>query len=177
MCGRTPTICLLGDVMLGRSVAETLALTAGADVWSPGVREVCADCDVLVVNLECCVSGQGSPTAVIPGKRFFFRAPPGAVDALRAIGASVAGVANNHALDFGADALVDTLGHLRAAGIVPVGAGNEIGSARRGVVVSVGGLLLGVSRIVSIPTNNVPSLCFAKRNATVSEGRMALVGP
>ena len=130
--------------MLGRSVAETLALTAGADVWSPGVREVCADCDVLVVNLECCVSGQGSPTGLIPGKRFFFRAPPSAVDALRAIGANVAGVANNHALDFGADALADTLGHLRAAGIVPVGAGTEIGSARRGVVVSVGGLLLGV---------------------------------
>jgi poly-gamma-glutamate capsule biosynthesis protein CapA/YwtB (metallophosphatase superfamily) len=137
--------------MLGRSVAETLALTAGADVWSPGVREVCADCDVLVVNLECCVSGQGSPTALIPGKPFFFRAPPSAVDALRAIGANVAGVANNHALDFGADALADTLGHLRAAGIVPVGAGTEIGSARRGVVVSVGGLLLGVLALSDHP--------------------------
>jgi Bacterial capsule synthesis protein PGA_cap len=62
------------------------------------------------------MSEQGSPTALIPGKRFFFRAPPSAMDALRAIGASVASVANNHVLDFGAEALADTLGHLRAAG-------------------------------------------------------------
>jgi poly-gamma-glutamate synthesis protein (capsule biosynthesis protein) len=130
--------------MLGRSVGETLASTPGADVWSPGVREVCADCDVLVVNLECCISGQGSPTALIPEKPFYFRAPPSAVEALQAIGASVAGVANNHALDFGADALADTLGHLRAAGIVPVGAGIEIDGARRGVVVQAGRSRLGV---------------------------------
>jgi poly-gamma-glutamate capsule biosynthesis protein CapA/YwtB (metallophosphatase superfamily) len=137
--------------MLGRSVAETLALTAAADVWSPGVREVCADCDALVVNLECCISGQGSPTALIPRKRFFFRAPPSAVDALRAIGASVAGVANNHALDFGADALADTLRHLRAAGIVPVGAEIDIHGARRGVVVPLGELRLGVLALSDHP--------------------------
>jgi hypothetical protein len=137
--------------MLGRSVAETLALTAAADVWSPSVREVCADCDALVVNLECCISGQGSPTALIPRKRFFFRAPPSAVDALRAIGASVAGVANNHALDFGADALADTLRHLRAAGIVPVGAEIDIDGARRGVVVPLGELRLGVLALSDHP--------------------------
>ena len=142
---------MLGDVMLGRSVGNALAWTAGADVWSPGVREVCADCDVLVVNLECCVSGRGSPTALIPGKRFYFRAPPSAVESLQAIGASVAGLANNHALDFGPDALADTLGHLRAAGILPVGAEMDIEGARRGVVVRAGGSRLGVLALSDHP--------------------------
>jgi Bacterial capsule synthesis protein PGA_cap len=137
--------------MLGRTVAEKLACTPAAEVWPPGVREVCADCDVLVVNLECCVSGEGSPTAVIPGKQFFFRAPPAAMVSLRAIGASVAGMANNHALDFGGDALADTLGHLRAAGIVPVGAGIDIEGARRGVVVRAGGSRLGVLALSDHP--------------------------
>ena len=137
--------------MLGRAVAEKLACTPAAEVWSPGVREVCADCDVLVVNLECCVSGEGSPTAVIPGKQFFFRAPPAAMDSLQAIGVSVAGMANNHALDFGGDALADTLGHLRAAGIVPVGAGIDIEGARRGVVVRAGGSRLGVLALSDHP--------------------------
>ena len=137
--------------MLGRSVGETLASTPGAEVWSPGVREVCADCDVVVANLECCVSGQGSPTDLIPGKPFYFRAPPSAVEALQAIGVTVAGVANNHLLDFGADALADTLGHLRAAGIVPVGAEVEIDAARRGVVVRAGRSELGVLALSDHP--------------------------
>jgi poly-gamma-glutamate capsule biosynthesis protein CapA/YwtB (metallophosphatase superfamily) len=137
--------------MLGRSVGEALASTPAADMWSPGVREVCADCDVLVVNLECCVSGRGSPTTLIPGKPFYFRAPPSAVDALRAIGVSVAGAANNHTLDFGADALDDTLGHLRAVGIAPVGADLEIDGARRGVVVRAGRSRLGVLALSDHP--------------------------
>jgi poly-gamma-glutamate capsule biosynthesis protein CapA/YwtB (metallophosphatase superfamily) len=140
----TLTICLLGDVMLGRTVAQTLAATPAPEVWSPGVREACAACDVLVANLECCVSERGTPTPLIPGKRFFFRAPPSAVEALQAIGTSVAGLANNHVLDFGVEALADTLGHLRAGGIVPAGADVEIDGAHRGVVASAGRLRLGV---------------------------------
>jgi poly-gamma-glutamate capsule biosynthesis protein CapA/YwtB (metallophosphatase superfamily) len=137
--------------MLGRCVRDALASTPAADVWSPGVREVCADCDVVVVNLECCVSGLGSPPPFVSGKPFYFRAPPSAVDALQAIGASVAGVANNHTLDFGADALGDTLGHLRAAGIAPVGADLEIDGARRGVVVQAGRSRLGVLALSDHP--------------------------
>jgi poly-gamma-glutamate synthesis protein (capsule biosynthesis protein) len=137
--------------MLGRTVAQTLAVTPPAEVWSPAVREVCAACDVLVANLECCVSGRGTPTQLVPGKQFFFRAPPSAVEALRAIGTSVAGVANNHVLDFGVEALADTVGHLRAAGIAPVGAEIEIDGARRGVVVGAGQLRLGVLALSDHP--------------------------
>jgi poly-gamma-glutamate capsule biosynthesis protein CapA/YwtB (metallophosphatase superfamily) len=147
----TPTIGLLGDVMLGRKVAETLATTSATEVWSQGVREACAACDAVIVNLECCVSTRGAPTSLIPGKPFFFRAPPSGVGALRAIGASVAGLANNHALDFGVEALADTLEHLRAGGIVPVGAGAETDSARRGVVVAAGPLRLGVLALCDHP--------------------------
>jgi poly-gamma-glutamate capsule biosynthesis protein CapA/YwtB (metallophosphatase superfamily) len=147
----TPTICLLGDVMLGRAGAPALAATPAAEVWSRGVREACAGCDVLILNLECCVSGRGASTAVIPGKRFFFRAPPRAVGALQAIGTSVAGVANNHVLDFGVEALDDTLVHLRAGGIVPVGAGLEIDGARRGVIVPAGRSRLGVLALSDHP--------------------------
>ena len=146
-----PTICLLGDVMLGRKVADALALTPAPEVWSPGLREACAACDVLVVNLECCMSGRGTTTALIRGKPFFFRAPPSAVEALQAIGVSVAGLANNHVLDFGVEALADTLEHLRAGGIVPVGAGLEIDSTRRGVVVPAGRLRLGVLALSDHP--------------------------
>jgi poly-gamma-glutamate capsule biosynthesis protein CapA/YwtB (metallophosphatase superfamily) len=73
------------------------------------------------------------------------------VDALHAIGAGVGGVANNHTLDFGADALGDTLGYLRAAGIAPVGADLEIDGARRGVVVRACPSRLGVLALSDHP--------------------------
>jgi poly-gamma-glutamate capsule biosynthesis protein CapA/YwtB (metallophosphatase superfamily) len=147
----TPTICLLGDVMLGRRVAETLATEPAAEVWSEGVREACAACDALVVNLECCVSTRGESTPLIPRKPFFFRAPPSGVAALQAIGTSVAGLANNHVLDFGPEALADTLEHLHAGRVVPVGADVEIDGARRGVVVPAGRLRLGVLALSDHP--------------------------
>jgi poly-gamma-glutamate capsule biosynthesis protein CapA/YwtB (metallophosphatase superfamily) len=137
--------------MLGRKVAETLATTPGAAVWSPGVREACAACDVLIVNLECCMSSRGAPTPRIPRKSFFFRAPPSGVGALQAIGTSVAGLANNHVLDFGVEAFADTLVHLRAGAIAPVGADAEIEGARRGVVVPAGGLRLAVLALSDHP--------------------------
>jgi poly-gamma-glutamate capsule biosynthesis protein CapA/YwtB (metallophosphatase superfamily) len=137
--------------MLGRKVAERLARHPEAEVWSPRVRELCRACDAVVLNLECCVSARGAPTSLIPGKPFFFRVPPSGLEALRTIGTSVAGVANNHTLDFGADALADTLAHLRAVDVPAVGAGLDAGSARRGVVVRAGSARLGVLAVSDHP--------------------------
>jgi poly-gamma-glutamate capsule biosynthesis protein CapA/YwtB (metallophosphatase superfamily) len=148
----TLTIGLLGDVMLGRKVAERLVRDPGAEVWSPQLREICRACDLLVLNLECCVSARGERTSLIAGKPFFFRAPPAGVEALRAIGASLAGIANNHTLDFGVDALADTLSHLHGAGIPTVGAGLDIENAQRGAVVEAGSARLGVVAMSDHPS-------------------------
>jgi poly-gamma-glutamate capsule biosynthesis protein CapA/YwtB (metallophosphatase superfamily) len=147
----TPTIGLLGDVMLGRKVAESLAARPAVELWSPAVRGACASCDAMVLNLECCVSDRGAPISLIPDKPFFFRSPPSGIAALTAVGASVASAANNHALDFGADPLVDTLEHLRRSGIAPVGAGADVEEARRGAVVPAGALRLGVLALSDHP--------------------------
>jgi poly-gamma-glutamate capsule biosynthesis protein CapA/YwtB (metallophosphatase superfamily) len=146
-----PTIGLLGDVMLGRKVGEWIAGVDPGDVWSEAVREVLAGCDAVVCNLECCISERGRRTKAIPGKPFFFRAPPRAVRSLTAAGVSVAGLANNHALDFEAVALADTLDHLRQAGIAAVGAGAEEDGARSGVVVNAGSQRLGVLALSDHP--------------------------
>ena len=138
--------------MLGRGVAEALATTAPEELWSAEVKAVAAECDLVVCNLECCVSERGKPTGRIPGKPFFFRAPPGAIGALRALGARVAGLANNHALDFGPEALVDTLAFLRDAGIAAVGAGRGLDAARAGCVVEASpSLRLGIVAVSDHP--------------------------
>ncbi|MEU6035288.1 CapA family protein [Actinomadura sp. NPDC047616] len=123
------TVALAGDTMLGRGVAERLAETGPHALFSDGVREAFAEADLAVLNLECCVSARGRPWPA-PGKAFHFRAPPIAVESLTYLGVDCVNLANNHALDFGADALADTREHLAAAGIAAVGAGEDEAHAR-----------------------------------------------
>jgi poly-gamma-glutamate capsule biosynthesis protein CapA/YwtB (metallophosphatase superfamily) len=150
-CRVEPTIGLLGDVMLGRGVAERLAEVSPEEVWSPELRELCLSCDVVICNLECCISERGEPTSRIPGKPFFFRAPPTAVESLRAIGVGAVGLANNHALDLGEGALLDTLELLGEAGIAAAGAGADVQAARRGVIVERAGVRIGLLAVSDHP--------------------------
>jgi poly-gamma-glutamate capsule biosynthesis protein CapA/YwtB (metallophosphatase superfamily) len=146
-----PTIGLLGDVMLGRGVAERLAEVPPEEVWSPEVRELCLDCDLVICNLECCISERGEPTSRITGKPFFFRAPPVAVESLRAVGVDAVGLANNHLLDFEERALLDTLDLLADAGVEFAGAGADQEAARAGVVVERGGVRVGLVAVSDHP--------------------------
>src|SRR5919108_5789394 len=114
-------LALAGDTMLGRGVAQRLAEAPPASLFAPEVVEAAREADLFVLNLECCISERGSPWPD-PHKPFFFRAPPVAVEALVHLGVDCVTLANNHALDFGSEALLDTLLHLRAAGIACVGA-------------------------------------------------------
>jgi poly-gamma-glutamate capsule biosynthesis protein CapA/YwtB (metallophosphatase superfamily) len=162
----SPTIGLLGDVMLGREVGKRLAAVDPAELWSPPLRDLLAGCDAVVCNLECCISDRGLRTRAIPGKPFFFRGPPKAVGALTAAGVSVAGLANNHALDFGAEALADTAEHLRLAGIAAVGAGPDDRAARRGAIVVAGGRRVGVLALSDHPRQyaaaaSTPGIAYA----------------
>ena len=132
MTEQTVVLGLLGDTMLGRGVAEALASAGPSVLFSDDLIAVLSDADVVIANLECCISVRGEPWPD-PAKPFFFRAPPVAVEALRRLGVSVVTLANNHALDFGYDALYDTLDVLHDGGIATIGAGADLDAARRPV--------------------------------------------
>ena len=92
----TVTLALAGDTMLGRSVARTLATTPPEALVAPEVRAAMGQADLVVLNLECCISERGRPWEA-PGKPFFFRAPPRAVELLVLLGTDCVTLANNHA--------------------------------------------------------------------------------
>ncbi|WP_171165398.1 CapA family protein [Streptomyces sp. I05A-00742] len=138
------TVALAGDTMLGRGVAERLeAAPEPGTLLCAELRETLAAADLVVLNLECCVSARGEPWQA-PGKPFFFRAPPVAARALAELGVDCVNLANNHALDYGFDALTDTLELLADAGIAVVGAGRDVERARAGAVLEAGGRRLAV---------------------------------
>jgi poly-gamma-glutamate capsule biosynthesis protein CapA/YwtB (metallophosphatase superfamily) len=127
-------LALAGDTMLGRGVADVLRADPRAPLFAPEVAEAAASADLFVLNLECCISERGARFAD-PRKPFFFRAPPIAAERLAELGVDAVTLANNHALDYGPVALLDTLGHLDGAGIAHVGAGADEDAARAPVVV------------------------------------------
>ena len=67
----------------------------------------------------------------------------------------MAGLANNHALDFGPDALADTVAHLEGARIEPAGV------ERRGVLAAAGDLTLGVLAMSDHPAEYSSGIAFA----------------
>ena len=123
-------LAFAGDTMLGRGVARELEHLAPESLVADELAQLMRGADVCVLNLECCISERGEP---VP-KPFNFRAPPQAVETLLHLGVDCVTLANNHALDFGFEALLDTFAHLRAAGIRWAGAGENVEQARAPVV-------------------------------------------
>jgi poly-gamma-glutamate capsule biosynthesis protein CapA/YwtB (metallophosphatase superfamily) len=134
-------LALAGDTMLGRKVAGRLREAGPESLFSPEVVEAARDADLMIVNLECCISERG---ARAPDRVFHFRAPPVAAEALLHLGVDCVTLANNHALDYGPEALADTLEHLRAAGIPALGAGANEDDARAALPLEVNGERLRV---------------------------------
>jgi poly-gamma-glutamate capsule biosynthesis protein CapA/YwtB (metallophosphatase superfamily)/alpha-beta hydrolase superfamily lysophospholipase len=142
----TVRLALAGDTMLGREVGRAIVRSRRPPV-AREISDIAAEADLFVLNLECCISDRGERWPK-PGKPFFFRAPPVAAELLAEIGVDAVTLANNHALDYGFEALLDTLEHLRAAGIATAGAGADLASARQPRLLSAGGMrvaLIGAS--------------------------------
>lgn len=129
----TPTISFLavGDVYLDRPDP--------ASAFQHFVGLIRA-ADIAFCNLEGPCSDLGTPTI---GKLITIGMRPAVVPALAAVGFGVAAFANNHALDYGYEAFLDTLKQLDAAGIVRVGGGRNLSEARRPVILERNGLRLG----------------------------------
>ena len=134
-------LALGGDTMMGRKVVDRLRQAGPESVFASEVVEAARAADLMIVNLECCIAEDGAPA---PGRVFHFRAPPVAAEALAHLGVDCVTLANNHALDYGPEALPDTLEHLRAAGIRAVGAGANQASARGSLALEANGERLRV---------------------------------
>ncbi len=127
--GEPLVIRFAGDFCLAEDMAITYALDARGDIrecFSEDLLELMQDADLFMLNNEFTYSNRGTP---VEGKDWTFRANPERVSVLNTLGVDVAGLANNHAFDWGEDALMDTLDTLQGAGIATVGAGANLEEA------------------------------------------------
>lgn len=66
-------LAIAGGTMLGRSVAERLAVLPPTAFFAEGVVAAAHEADLFILNLECAISGRGERWPE-PSKPFFFRA-------------------------------------------------------------------------------------------------------
>ncbi len=96
-------------------------------IVSEDVLAVMRQADITMANNEFTLSDRGSP---IPDKIWTFRGKPENVSIYHEMGVDIVGLANNHAFDYGPDALTDTLATLDGAEIARVGAGENLDEAK-----------------------------------------------
>ncbi|MQA60566.1 MAG: CapA family protein [Actinophytocola sp.] len=151
--------------MLGRGVAEQLNRDGPFALFDDDIRAIAADADLVVANLECCISDRGAKWDP-RHKPFHFRAPPSAVETLIWLGVDCVTLANNHALDYGHLALADTRRQLADAGIAVIGVGDTEADARSGVIRQVGDEHVAILGIADHPADfaaseRAPGTAFA----------------
>ncbi|HVF75245.1 MAG TPA: CapA family protein [Acidimicrobiales bacterium] len=162
-----------GDVHgVGRVAAH---MARGGDPLA-GMRPYFAANEANIANLETAVGSSGSPAS----KQYTFQSPPELVYRLRSAGVNVVNLANNHSLDYGHGALLETINHSRNAGLQVVGAGaNRAEAYRPAIVTTPGGTVafLGFSQVVQAgwaATDSSPGVASAYDvNAAVNAVRNA----
>ncbi len=117
-------VVLVGDVMIRRSFVESgRGQALGFRATLAALREG----DLVIANLEMPLSRRGMP---VP-KYSNLRSDPDVGRDVRAMGIHAVTLANNHMLDYGPEAMFDTLDACEAAGIAHCGAGPHLEAALR----------------------------------------------
>ena len=122
-------IACVGDTMCGDSFNLLGCGTAssldkyGSDFLSPEIVNIFSSHDIVLCNVECVLSDIGRKETSL--RTLHMRGRPKTAKYLAKWGITVAHVANNHILEQGMEAAVDTVRQLETAGIRTVGAGKN----------------------------------------------------
>lgn len=153
------TIAFAGDILLADNLYASYQANGVAGFLSETVSNQLKNADLTFINQEFPFSNRGTPE---PNKEYTYCVAPERVQVFLDMGVDVVSISNNHILDYGQDALVDTFSVLENAGIDYVGAGSDLDRAKQLIIKEVNGKKIGflaASRVV-------PSESWYARNAT-----------
>ena len=149
------SLLFTGDVLLSEYVLSNYDNKGIDGVVSQPLRDKMVNADFTMVNEEFPFSNRGTKA---PDKQYTFRVDPKYVSIFKELGIDAVGIANNHVLDFGKEALEDTFTTLNNAGIPYSGAGHNLEEASKVVTFEKGGKKVGViaaSRVIPVVEWNV----------------------
>lgn len=161
------TIAMTGDILLSERLYQRYCDGGITGFLSPVVADTLAKADITFVNQEFPFSNRGTPES---GKEYTYCVPTSYAHIFPEMGVDIVSLSNNHTLDYGQDALLDTFTVLDEIGIDYIGAGPDLNRARQLITKEVRGKTIGflaASRVV-------PSGEWYARNA--GEGYEARAG-
>ena len=130
------TIAAVGDFMLERRPAP-------ADIEA--VRPLLAGADLVIANVDTVLSEQGTP---VP-KWANLKGPRAIAADLKTLGVDVVAMANNHAMDFRAEGMLDTCRAYDEVGVQHAGAGGNLAAACAPAVVDIRGQRVAILSMAS----------------------------
>jgi poly-gamma-glutamate synthesis protein (capsule biosynthesis protein) len=133
--GPTVRLCAVGDIGLSGRAAAT-AKRWGADTLFAEVASVLQAADIAFGNLESPLAGEIAPDKM-------FAAPTEGAATLYKAGFNLIHLANNHVGEYGQLGLAATLDAVCKAGMIPLGAGENLAVAQQLVRTDVNGLRIG----------------------------------
>jgi poly-gamma-glutamate synthesis protein (capsule biosynthesis protein) len=121
---QTVSVIAVGDTLLGRGVSGESDLLGDVAGWL-------SEADLAFANLEGVLVEGGTARQAPEGEAqpIILGGPPDGVAQLIRAGLDMVSLANNHSLDYGAEGMRETAGHLRQAGIDVFGLAGEGGTA------------------------------------------------
>ena len=139
-------LAAVGDIMLGRTLGNIIA---SGNITYPfaAVSDWLTQPDITVGNVESALGDIGEP---YPDKVYTFQAPVAAAEALAVGGFDIVSLANNHGMDYGPEALLQSIELLRAQNIAPIGAGANRTEARMPHIVTINGVTLAFLAYVQV---------------------------
>ncbi|MCP4426697.1 MAG: CapA family protein [Chloroflexi bacterium] len=136
----------VGDLMLARDLGAAIEQGNLAYPFAL-VSHLLQAADLTVGNMESALGDIGQPAA----KSYPFAAPPAAAQALAQAGFDIITLANNHAMDYGPEALLQGLRLLHEQNIAAIGAGTNAEAAYQPHFAEVDGLRLAFLGYVNVP--------------------------
>lgn len=139
-------LAAVGDIMLDRTLGHVIA---GGGIAFPFklVAEPLQSADITVGNLETALGDSGAPVE----KSYTFQSPPAAAESLAWGGFDVVSLANNHAMDYGPESLLQGIDLLRAQNVAPIGAGANAAAARAPHIIQANGYDVAFLGYVQVP--------------------------
>jgi len=169
----TIRITAVGDINLDRSPAYIIQTTGDLAYPLSRVKPVFDAADYVIGNLEGALGDVGEPAA----KRYPFRSPPEAAEALAIGGVDLVSLANNHAQDYGPEALLQGIELLHAAGVATVGGGANDEAAHAPHVAKIGGLTVAFLGYVHVPIEAITNFDTQSWSATAGAPGLAWGDP
>jgi poly-gamma-glutamate synthesis protein (capsule biosynthesis protein) len=131
-------ILFAGDTYLAPNIVREYTYGGGLytildDIYIDAIDKI----DYFVANLETCITDRDTDDVK---KEFSLKQSPDDLHVLDSLGVNLFATANNHALDFGHEALADTWQYLDYIGINTFGSGSNKEEARKPFIVTINGV-------------------------------------